>query len=303
MNYTGSLNGHRFLWVGVRMLVNAASLNARENVGNVTYLQKAPVVYRTEGRYALATDVPVISGNMLRHWLWEGFVRVHDASDLSEEAKRGSSVRYESAEAKNKSEEEMLRSWGDADIFGYLIPDKNMKRTSPLYVSFVLPAEEFVAEHRSKMVKDVTHNRVAEVKGKNEDTAMMVFKREYVSAPYAWAMLLNLWKLGKKEWGEEYVVSEEKVKERVKSLLEGGLAYVLGAMMGANLARAFPSSRVVEAVAVLSDKPLPLHHPYYKDWEQAVKDVEGIDGVKVIKLSEAGNAVKFVEAIEEELGL
>lgn len=282
-----------FLRVVGRITINAASLNTQGGAGtNYIEMTKVPVVVRTDlGNHRVVNEVPAISGNMIRHCHFVGFLEEFRQTDfgrnLTLDAWRGDialrfgqqveevnsavkdgSGNYRSVDL-TQSEEATIKALADADLYGFLVTAKrNFRRTSLLGFSFLLPTEEMVEEVE---VKSVIHNRVVvDQRGMVDPTAMMPFKREYSSAVYGFSAFLDLKYIGRPlaDRAKTPVVDQDERKARARAAVLG-FVHLLSGRAGAGLARGLPVSRVDSLLVAASDQPIPLVvNGYYRDYLQ-----------------------------------
>ncbi len=280
-----------FLRIAGRITINAASLNTQGGAGtNYIEMTKVPVVVRTDSGNHRVVEVPAISGNMIRHCHFVGFLeefrQTNFGRKLTLEAWRGdvalrfapNQERVKSAvqnEQNNyqlvdltQSEEATIQALADADLYGFLVTAKrNFRRTSLLGFSFLLPAEETVEEVE---VKSVVHNRVVvDPAGMVDPTAMIPFKREYSSAVYGFSAFLDLKYVGRSLADRaKKPVDQNERKERARAAVLG-FVHLLSGRAGAGLARGLPVSRVDSLLVAASDQPIPLLvNGYYRDYVQ-----------------------------------
>ena len=139
-----------------------------------------------------------------------------------------------------------------------------MKRESLIKLSFAIPVEEKIFG-----VVTVTHNRVVtEESGAIAREGMMPFKNEYASGLYAFAISMDLKYVGipLANPDKKAIDNEDERKIRAKLAIQA-LGHLLQGEVGAKQARAFPIARPVEALVVISKKPIPAPiHGYYKDY-------------------------------------
>lgn len=280
-----------FLRVAGRITVNAASLNTQGGAGtNYIEMTKVPVVMRTSNGHQVA-EVPAISGNMIRHCHFVGFLeefrQTQFSRNLTRDAWRGDVAlrfaqqrgdveaavqdaqgNYQSVDL-TQSEEATIQALADADLYGFLVTaQRNFRRTSLLGFSFLLPVEEMV---EAIEIKSVTHNRVAiNPTGMVDPTAMIPFKREYSSAVYGFSAFLDLAYIGRSlaNRGQVPVVDQSERRARARSAVLG-FVQLLSGRAGAGLARGLPVNRVDSLLVAVSDRPIPLLvNGYYRDYLQ-----------------------------------
>jgi len=255
-----------------RVRVNTASLNAQGTVGNVIELARAHILLRTEKGYELM-EVPVVTGNSLKHWHFVHFVSMYtelDGKNLCEYCKR--LIGYRSPDRDGKDEEYFVRKCAGEDVHGFLQPENNVRRESLVKISFLLPVEDLETRFDT-----ITHNRVVvSERGTIErgERGMMLFKRQYASAVYGFSMVLDLEYVGRLLYDPSHraVVDDEEIRRRSKAALLA-LVPLLAGEIGASRSRAQPAWKVEELIAAWSQKPIPpLTHGHYKDYvEQSIR--------------------------------
>lgn len=264
------------LYILARAELQLESLNASGAVGNYTRLQEGYLVVNGE-----PIPVPVITGNALKNWharaMAEKYVElmgrnVHDIHFTHMFRLPGDAVKGRAKDERG-AERLLVSECAICDLHGLLIAEENVpqvKRESLVKFSFSVPIEEEVAK-RLKFV--TTHNRVVPaVEG------MMIFKREYSSAVYAWEAAINLTSIGRSQydkdantnvWLGKKIVADNK--ERANRAKAAVLAFesLLTGSLGASTARALPISKPLEVVAVLVSGCVPVpYHPYYSDYKE-----------------------------------
>lgn len=283
------------VYISARVELQLHSLNAAGAVGNYTKLQEGYVIHNGE-----VIPVPIITGNALKNWHARKMSiyyvtklrgdRIHERhfTDMWRATR-------DMIKNKNDPENDIVSNCAICDVHGYLIaePDVQSKRHSLIEFSFAVPTEDFIGE-RIKFV--VTHNRVVSIQQKREKQAeeeeekaeekeqekevgMMIFKREYGTAIYAWDAVLDIAQIGRSQYrvakvnnnivwlGEEMVSDKDELNRRIKATILAFDAPLTGDL-GASTARALPISRPVELVAIVANSPMPRPlHPYYSNWK------------------------------------
>ncbi|MDW7989957.1 MAG: type I-A CRISPR-associated protein Cas7/Csa2 [Archaeoglobaceae archaeon] len=275
-----------FVRISGRMRINTHSLNAQGGGGtNYIEVTKAKVVVRNGSSWSLV-EVPVITGNMLKHCHFVGFVDCFKETkfkdNLTEKSLRYNAVRFATKETTTKKaggneiklddEAKIIENFADADIHGFLVPETGVRRISLIKTSFLIPTEDFLMDVMGeKLISTVKHNRVdVDEKGaigRGEETAQMLFSREYASALYGFSVVLDLGFVGVPQSNtSRCVINEEERIARIECALKALIAMLSG-YIGANLARSFPAIKVEELIAIKSDKPIPaLVHGFYADY-------------------------------------
>ncbi|MGC8987903.1 type I-A CRISPR-associated protein Cas7/Csa2 [Infirmifilum sp.] len=288
-----------YIRVTGRFIAQVGALTGSDVIGNYNTHAVARVVVQ-RGIEFRTYEVPVITGNALKHWHSVYLADVYTAlggQAANEFCKKGVGMRgytkdstLANAKAAN-SEAEAIEDLCN-DIHGFLVPRKQLKRDSLVKFSFGVPVlEESILEYVSRF--SVTQNRVVPAipgKKKSQESEksqpeMMVFKQEYSSAPlYGFAVSMNLayvmtpmYETVSNESGQFPIESE--VKLRKKAAITALLYMFTG--VGSKQARALPLMDVKELIIAVSDKPLPnLVHGSYPDY--AVKSMEILKAYKFL---------------------
>lgn len=282
-----------FVRISGRARINIHSLNAQGGGGtNYIEVTKAKVVVKNNREWSLA-EVPVVTGNMLKHCHFVSFVdyfkETEFKNNLTERALRYNAVRFAAKEKTAKKagggeielndEVNIIKNFADADIHGFLVPETRVRRISLVKTSFLIPTEDFIKNViGEKFISAVKHNRVDINEkgsiGEREETAQMIFTREYASALYGFFIVLDLGFVGIPQSNtSECVIEEEEKKARIECALKA-LIPMLSGYIGANLARSFPAIKVEELIAIKSNKPIPaLVHGFYEDYVKASDNI------------------------------
>ncbi len=292
-----------YLRISGRVRLNSHSLNTQGGGGtNYIEITKARVSLRSGEGWRIV-EVPAISGNMLKHWHFVAFVdsfrRTNYANNLTSRAIRYNATRFAKGEDKHNKvdgtpvklddEGKIIEEFADADVHGFLAPQTGVRRVSLVKTSFLLPTEDFIESVDERLVHAVKHNRVdVDEAGKisaGEETAMMLFNREYATGVYGFSLVLDLGMVGipqSKPWNSEgnrpnLVLSDDEREARVSSALEA-LINLLSGSMGANLSRSYPVIKLEEFIAVSGERPMPaLVHGFYKDYiEESARLLRGV---------------------------
>lgn len=305
-----------FVRIAGRVRLNAHSLNAQGGGGtNYVEITKAKVSINTDKGWRVL-EVPAVSGNMVKHWHFVGFVdffrETNFGNNLTKRALRYNGVRFGQGETRAEkadgtnvnldSEEVIIENFADADVHGFLAPKKGIRRVSLVKTSFLLPTEDFIKEADERLIYAVKHNRVdidetGAIKS-GGDTAQMLFNREYATGVYGFEIVLDLGFIGIPQANPtKLVITENEKKARVEAALEA-LIPMLSGYIGANLARSFPVFKLEEFIAVASDKPIPaLVHGFYEDYVEISKNI--VDNAKKLgfEMKAFGYNVDFGEEV------
>ncbi len=291
-----------YVRISGRLRLNAHSLNAQGGGGtNYIEITKTKVTVKTDNGWAVV-EVPAITGNMLKHWHFVGFVDCFRTTpygaNLTERALRYNGTRFgqgettakkaDGSEIELKNEEEIIKNLADADVHGFLAPKTGVRRVSLVKTSFILPTEDFIKEvEGERLITAVKHNRVdVNERGaisSGNDTAQMLFSREYATGLYGFSIVLDLGLVGipqsapvkadRKEFKPNLVIDPNDRKARIESALKA-LLPILSGYIGANLARSFPAFKLEEFIAISSEEPIPaLVHGFYEDYVEASKSI------------------------------
>ena len=164
-----------YVRISGRVRLNAHSLNAQGGGGtNYIEITKTKVTVKTDNGWAVV-EVPAITGNMLKHWHFVGFVDYFKDTlygmNLTKRALRYNGTRFgqgeteaekaNGAKIKLDNEESIIRELADADVHGFLAPKTGFRRVSLVKTSFILPTEDFIREvEGERLITAVKHNRV-----------------------------------------------------------------------------------------------------------------------------------------------
>jgi|GEM_PF-447753 CRISPR-associated protein Cst2 len=275
-----------YVRLSARVFVETSVLTGSGSIANYNAHAVATVIFRRGAGSPKVYEVPVISGNAIKHWHALYLAETYEALGgiyLNDLCRKGIGARGYDVNAKiggknlqrSGSEEEAIKDLCN-DIHGFLNPGQQIKRESLVKVSFGIPIlEEEVLEVASKY--SVTHNRVIPVK--NIEETMMIYKQEYSSVLYGFSMSMNLGMTlipmysGGSVSGISNIDNERRL--RVKASLLALLPLLQGS--ASKQARALPISRVEELLIVLSELPVPnIINAAYPDYiERSIELVKG----------------------------
>jgi len=283
-----------YVRISGRLRLNGHSLNAQGGGGsNYVEVTKAKVTVKTGNGWAVV-EVPAITGNMVKHWHFVGFVdhfrETQFRDNLTERALRYNGTRFGQGETKAKkadgtevelrNERNIIANFADADVHGFLAPKTGVRRVSLVKTSFIVPTEDFIkAVEGERLISAIKHNRVDVSENgaieSREGTAQMIFNREYATGLYGFSVVLDLGLVGvpQSSTSAGSVITDNERRERIRSALLA-LVPMLSGYIGANLARSFPLMKVEEFIAVAGEKPIPpLIHGFYEDYVEASKAI------------------------------
>lgn len=278
-----------FLRIAGRIRLNGHSLNAQGGGGtNYVEITKSKVSIKHNKKWRVL-EVPTISGNMVKHWHFVGFVdsfrETKFQDNLTKRALRYNGVRFGQEEKVKKAngekqipldkEEEVIKHFADADVHGFLAPSQGVRRNSLVKTSFILPTEDFIKEVDERLIYAVKHNRldVDENGAIKKESEQMIFNREYATGLYGFEVVLDLGFVGipQSDISKQDVIEDKEKQARIESAVKA-LIPMLSGYIGANLARAFPTFKIQEFIAVKGKKPLPaLTHGFYEDYVDTSK--------------------------------
>lgn len=291
-----------YVRISGRIRLNAHSLNAQGGGGtNYIEITKTKVTVKTKNGWTVV-EVPAITGNMLKHWHFVGFVDHFKTTqygvNLTERALRYNGTRFgqgETTAAKANGatvqlndEATIIRELADADVHGFLAPNTGYRRVSLIKTSFILPTENFIRQvEGERLITAIKHNRVdvneSGAISSGSDTAQMLFSREYATGLYGFSIVLDLGLVGipqgspvkfeENQPKPNIVIDPNERKARIESALKA-LIPMLSGYLGANLARSFPVFKIEELIAVASEEPIPaLVHGFYDDYVEVNKSI------------------------------
>ncbi len=283
-----------YVRVTARVEVQVSALSGLGAIGNYNQVATARILHN-----GALYEVPVITGNALKHWHAVYAVEAYQAlggNMLNELCKRGIGLRGFTVNSTLKNpkpvtdECEALKDFCN-DLHGFFSPQekKPVKRDSLVKISFAVPVLE---EENLKAVAKfaVQHNRVVpptvNVKQK-EGEGMMLFKQEYGTGLYAFALRMDLAHIGNPLFDEcNAEFQSDERKRRAKASVLALLPLLTGA--GSKQARALPIVAVREVLVAVSEKPMPnLIHAVYPDYCETSIDTVGA------YLNGIGNTAKF----------
>ncbi|MGC8567490.1 MAG: type I-A CRISPR-associated protein Cas7/Csa2 [Caldisphaera sp.] len=263
-----------YIRISGRFTANIAVLTGSENIGNYNTHAIAKVGVAIGNEYR-EYEVPVITGNSLKHWHSVYLAQVYEAlggNKLNEYCRKGIGLRgytfdcklSETKEAENEST--AIKDLCN-DIHGFLNPNKQIKRDSLVKFSFAAPVfDQKILEISSRYAE--THNRVDSRSTQN--TGMMIFKQEYSSSPlYGFNISMNLGYVCKPMYEDISNNTEDcddnEIILRKKSSILSLLNLLTG--FGSKQARAMPITEVKELLLAYSEKPIPnVVHGSYVDY-------------------------------------
>ncbi|MEM1907512.1 MAG: type I-A CRISPR-associated protein Cas7/Csa2 [Thermosphaera sp.] len=273
------------LSVSARILVNAEALNMAESVGNYTRHRKAPIIVQTEKGYSVIY-VPAVSGESLAHAYQqvlahianqrglpvtkmdlEGYFMKFSDDDIIENyySEIAEKLGVKPEEVKNKLKEIeqpgeleklFVKSSVVADVGGFLYTDKQLKRTSAIRFSYLLPSLDAVQEGGAVVIPQL-HVRYTPQAKKDEQALFYV---ESGSALYTLTTQLVISDIARLNYSEtpDPELEGQRVK-RVEAAIDALTALVDGLMFGAKRSRYMPQWDVRSIVVAFSRGPVEFN--------------------------------------------
>jgi CRISPR-associated protein Csa2 len=269
------------LSLSLRVAVNAEALNMAEAVGNYTRHRKAPVVIASEAGYSVVY-VPAVSGESLAHAYQQllaqiakqrklpvteldemGYFLKFSSGDILswyEEDLKKIDSKYTAEFLKNKAtpieeiEKAIVKSSIVADIGGFLYTDRQVKRTSAIRFSYMLPTLDAIEKGGVALIPQL-HTRYAPPKLAKEQ--QMLFYLESGSALYTFTAELVASDIGRLFYSKSDDPNLKKQRpERVKAAVDSLTALVDGVLFGAKRSRYNPVWDVKSLIVALSKGPV-----------------------------------------------
>ncbi|MEM1731363.1 MAG: type I-A CRISPR-associated protein Cas7/Csa2 [Ignisphaera sp.] len=280
-----------YIRVSGRIELQVSVLTGLGAIGN--YNQHATAKVIVNGKLY---EVPVMTGNAFKHWHSVYLAEVYEAlggQNLNELCKRGIGLRgykvdtgYPNLTEAN-SECEAIKDICN-DIHGLLVAKERrpFKRDSLFKASFLIPvltednvkiASKFAVQHNRIIPSQIEVKETKEKRETKEETEtkekeealMMIFKQEYATALYGFAISANLGltltPLYDSNCGLGIQNLNEERKLRIKAAIIAFINLLMGS--GSKQARALPIARLRELVVAVSNIPMPnLVHGSYPDY-------------------------------------
>jgi len=266
------------LSLSLRVAVNAEALNMAEAVGNYTRHRKAPVVIASEGGYSVVY-VPAVSGESLAHAYQQLLAQIAKQRNLpvtkldemgyflkftsdkimdwyKEDLEKVNSKYAEILSSRNVEEIERLlvKASVVADVGGLLYTEKQVKRTSAIRFSYMLPTLDAVEKGGVALTPQL-HTRYVHPKMPRE--MQMLFYLESGSALYTFTAELVASDIGRLFYSKSDDPDLKKQRpERVKAAVDSLTALVDGVLFGAKRSRYNPVWDVKSLIVALSKGPV-----------------------------------------------
>jgi CRISPR-associated protein Cst2 len=274
-----------------RLTLNLASLNNEGSEGNATQPRSATVVQGGQ-----LYSVPVISGDMLKHWHADHLVKIAqdrelplssnsnrrnpDPNRIKSELSNSEWVKANIPEAEGLTGKivkearqpietalyrEVAKACVVTDAHGLLITDINtgefeasvaVARTSRIQVGFMVGVTSKSVTKHYFHAKYVSTRTGKQAREGGANEGQNIFTRPATSAEYAIVVNIDLAGLGFDDAQNKYVISEEDQKKRQQAVLDA-LSYTLLSQPGANSSQQFPHIMDFQGAIVTSANRMP----------------------------------------------
>ncbi len=242
-----------FTSIGLRLRVEVEALNMVEALGAYTRHRTVSVFKKLarEGKvvYKLVT-APAISGQSIANGYMRTLVELakHYNVKVCEECKayetRGGFTKHGTTKDKDIKHDKLIENCIVEDLTGFMIPDANVKRTSPVMFSYMVPD----LESAKAVIDSQFHVRYDFTTQQHQP-----FNIESGTAIYMIMIGIDISRIGKLENGN-YLPDRRK---RLEIALHGIATLFEGFGFGAKKARYLPIEEVVGGIAAVSD-PIPF---------------------------------------------
>lgn len=267
------------LSTSLRVLVNTEALNMAESVGNYTRHRKAPIVVTSGPSYSVIY-APAVSGEALAHGYqlllaqiakdrklpltqldelgyFLKFSRVDLIAswypELAKFAGKSSVSDWAKSADLGEVEKAILKTSIVADVGGFLLADRQLKRTSAIKFSYIIPTLDAL-ESGGAAITPQLHVRYAPPQIPREQALFYV---ESSSALYTFSAELVASDIAKLFYSRSQDPELEKEKlERVKAAVDALIALVDGVLFGAKRSRYMPLWSIRSMVVTLSKGPV-----------------------------------------------
>lgn len=271
------------LSLSTRVLVNVEALNMAEAVGNYTRHRKAPVVFSTGTDYSVVYT-PAVSGEALAHGYQQllaqiaknrglpvtkldeqGYLLKFSSTDildnwypeLSAFAGGGTSV-SKWASASSTSLEELEKAFLKvsvvADVGGFLLAERLLRRTSAIRFSYMVPTLEALASGGVSLTPQL-HVRYAPPEIQSKEQAIIYV--ESGSALYTFTAELVASDIGRLYYSQRSDADLDKQRlSRVNAAVDALIALVDGLLFGAKRSRYMPLWKTKSLLVTVSSGPV-----------------------------------------------
>lgn len=321
-----------YISFGIRAVRNLNALNGSGSQGNVSDLQRATVLYRNRNGKRRYAQVPITTGNALKHYHTKYFVfevlkagredlistydhefqhrygKFNDDKFEFLDGKKAKDRGFKEFKNARELEERVIKNLVVGDVHGFLYTESpQVGRPSTIKFSFATPVEEIVREYYSQIASLITHNRVRpiEEKKEGESSTMMLFYKYYASAIYGFRIDFDAYMVSRLYTDPKHrLVEGVNKKERIIRAVDAIRDFIVNPT-GASVSRALPIAKPVSIVAIVSKSPIGVVHPYYSDRIEETKNVLKNVEAKVFSYNaDVGESVglhELFERVKEEI--
>jgi len=234
-----------FVSIGLRLRVEVEALNMVEALGAYTRHRTVSLLRSVtkDGKKGYRLIIaPAISGQSIANGYHRVLVELASKLELpvcdeckSYELRGGFTKRI----TKEINHDERLKTCAVEDLTGFLAPEANVRRTSPVSFSYMVPD----VESAKTALDSQFHVRYDFITMEHA-----VFTIESGTAIYMLSVFIDVDRIGRYERGE-YVENREK---RIELALKGLAALIEGLSYGAKKARYLPIKEVIGGIAAVS---------------------------------------------------
>ncbi|MEM1921684.1 MAG: type I-A CRISPR-associated protein Cas7/Csa2 [Desulfurococcaceae archaeon] len=303
------------LSTSIRVLVNAEALNMAESVGNYTRHRKAPIVLYSGGEYSVIY-APAVSGEALAHGYQQLLAQIGKSRNLPVTMldQQGYFLKFSSTDILNNWYPELasiigqkdISKWVNnsrlediekaflkasivADIGGFLLAEKLLKRTSAIRFSYMVPTLDALTGGGAAITPQL-HVRYAPPEIQKEEQAIIYV--ESGSALYTFTAELVASDIGKLFYSKQSDPDLDKQKcDRVKAAIDALISLIDGILFGAKRSRYMPLWNIRSIVVTVSNGPVEfiaspgLTKSFIKEtYERAVALTKALPDEEVINI-------------------
>jgi len=245
-----------FVSLGLRFRVEVEALNMTESLGAYTRHRTVSLLKKFKKQsgeigYKIVT-VPAISGQSISHGYHRALVEVAKKMGLEvcEECRKyeiiGGFIKHGTA-GKNISDIEVVKNCVVEDITGFMVPDANIRRTSAIMFSYMIPDIEYA----ETAIEPQFHVRYDFRTQKHNP-----FQIESGTAIYMLGVAIDVDKIGKIATQKGEIIVDNRI-ERIKAAFLALSTLIEGLVFGAKKARYLPILEVAGGISAISH-PIPF---------------------------------------------
>lgn len=267
-------------------LLNVASLNLER----AAEIRKMPVAFlKEDGEVEFVSEVPAISGVMLKHWHFRNLVELsrEDNDSLCLFCNRLEAIRIPPRSVQDYyntsyggTEKELIEKCVGEDVHGFLVTEEkeSLRRESCVRFSWAIGLPRFSDEYRRIMIVQHTRNisKIPSDAPEELRRLQMPYPRPYASDFYGFVSIADLSRIGISYTDNLEGIDQNTRKMRQKNTI---LAYgrMLQGEIGANLSRSLPASTPLTVFLAASKRgaiPAPIHPIYPSYLSESTKLIE-----------------------------